>query len=176
MDSAKFHRVQIPSIIPRWERTDLFWKGPKLFGEFFHIFGGIFFHFKLSVLLEAFSVKIVGSIARNDPFGSFFCEIVGSFAQNARFGSLFCEISRKHRAKRSFWNLLLWNFDEASHETIILEPPSVKFVGSFAGNARFGSFFCEIWRKPRTKRSFWKLFLYWSSTGVALCSSRVVME
>ena len=81
--------------------------GPKLFGEFFPIFWGNFFHFKLSVLLEVFSVKIVGSIARNDPFGSFFCEIAGSIAQNARFGTFFCEISRKPRAKRSFWNLLL---------------------------------------------------------------------
>ena len=56
-------------------------------GNFFPFFWGIFFHFELSVLLEVFSVKIVGSIARNDPFGSFFCEIAGSIAQNARFAS-----------------------------------------------------------------------------------------
>ena len=92
------------------------------------------------IILEAFSVRIVGSIARN-----------------ARFGSSFCEIWRKHRAKRSFWKLVLWNLEEASHETIILEAFSVKIVGSIARNARFGSLFCEIWRKPRTKRSFWKL-------------------
>ena len=249
-------------------------------GIFFPFFWGIFFHFKLSVLWEAFSVKIVGSIARNDPFGCFFCEncrkhrakrsfwmffpwklpeashetiilepssvkIVGSFARNARFGSFFCEILKQPRTKRSFWNLLLWKLSEASHETLVLEVFSVKFWSSLARNARFGTFLCEIWMKPRTKRSFWnlllwklseashetlvleafpvkfggslarndhfgtffcencrklrtkrsfwklflwnletprtkrsfwKLFLYWSSTGVALCSSRVVLE
>ena len=92
------------------------------------------------IILEAFSVRIVGSIARN-----------------ARFGSLFCEFWRKHRAKRSFWKLLLWNLEDASQETILLEAFSVKIVGSIARNARFGSSFCEIWRKPRTKCSFWKL-------------------
>ena len=161
----------------------------------------MFFLWKLSeasretILLDVFSVKIAGSFARNDHFGTFFCEncrklrtkrsfwklflwnfeaashetiilepssvkIVGSFARNARFGSFFCEILKQPRAKRSFWNLPLWNLDEASHETIILEPSSVKIVGSFARNARFGSFFCEIWRKPRTKRSFWNLLLW----------------
>ena len=81
----------------------------------------------------------------------------GSLARNARFGSLFCEISRKPRTKRLFWKLVLWNFEEASHETLVLEACSVKFRGSLARNARFGSLFCEISRKPRTKRSFWKL-------------------
>ena len=104
-------------------------------GEFFPFFWGIFFHFKLSVLLE------------------------GSIARNARFGRSFCENCRKHRAKRSFWKLVLRNFEEAPHETIILELSSVKIVGSFARNARSGSFFCEIWRRPRTKRSFWNLLL-----------------
>ena len=79
--------------------------------------------------------------------------------------------------KRSFWKLVLLNFEEASHETIILETFSVKIVGSIvrnarfgslfslkiggslAGNVLFGSLFCESSRKHRTKRSFWKLFL-----------------
>ena len=86
----------------------------------------------------------------------------------------------------------LWKFSEASRETFVLEALfykilrtprtkrwfwklcSMKFGGSLARNARFGSLFCEISRKPRTKRSllfceiskkprtkrsFWKLFL-----------------
>ena len=166
-------------------------------GNFFPFFWGIFFHFKLSVLLkvfsvkivgrasretillDVFSVKIVGSIARNDPFGCFFRENCrNSFARNDHFGTFFCENCRKLRTKRSFWKLFLWNFEaashetiilepssvkivgEASHETIILEPSSVKIVGSFARNARFGSFFCEILKQPRTKRSFWNLLLW----------------
>ena len=87
-------------------------------------------------------------------------KIVGSIARNDRFGSLFCEISRKPRTKRSFWKLVLWNFEEASHETIVLEAFCVKIVGSIARNARFASLCCEISKKPRTKRSFWKLFLW----------------
>ena len=42
--------------------------------------------------------------------------------------------------KRSFWKLVLSNFEEASHETIVLETFSVKIVGSIARNVRFGSF------------------------------------
>ena len=147
-------------------------------GNFFPFFGGIFFHFKLSVLLEVFSVKIVGRIARNDPFWKYFLwklseasretillevfsvKIVGSIARNARFGSLFCEISRRPRTKRSFWKLLLWNFGEASRETIILEPSFVKFRWSLARNDHFGTFFCQNCRKLRTKLSFWKFFLW----------------
>ena len=87
-------------------------------------------------------------------------KIWGSLARNARFGSLFCEIWRKSRAKRSFLKLVLWNFEEASHETIVLEAFSVKIAGSIVRNARFGSLFCEISKKHRTKRSFWKLFLW----------------
>ena len=96
-----------------------------------------------TIILETFSVKIVGSIVRN-----------------ARFGSLFSENWRLPRTKRSFWQLVLWNFEEASHETIVLEAFSVKIAGSIVRNARFGSLFCEISRKPRTKRSFWKLSLW----------------
>ena len=55
--------------------------------------------------------------------------------------------------KRSFWKLVLLNFEEASHETIILETFSVKIVGSIVRNARFGSLFSENWRKPRTKQA-----------------------
>ena len=43
-----------------------------------------------TLVLEASSVKFGRSLARNDPFGSFFCENC-----------------RKHRAKRSFWKLVL---------------------------------------------------------------------
>ena len=78
-----------------------------------------------TVAKRKFWVKIVGSIARNARFGStvlsnleeashetiileaFSVKIVGSIARNARFESLFCEFWRKHRAKRSFWKLLL---------------------------------------------------------------------
>ena len=120
-----------------------------------------------TILLEAFSVKIVGSIARwSMKFG-------WSLARNDHYGSFFCEKCRKHHAKRSFWKLVLWNLEEASHETIILEAfseasretfvleaRSVKFVGSLARNDHFGSFFAEIWRKPCTKRSFCELLLW----------------
>ena len=93
-----------------------------------------------TLVLEACSVKFRRSIARNDYFGNFFCENC-----------------RKHRAKRSFWKLVLWKLEEASHETIFLAACSVKFRGSIARNDRFGSFFCENCRKHRAKRSFWKL-------------------
>ena len=74
--------------------------------------------------------------------------------------ALFYEIWRKPRTKWSFWKLFLWELSEASRETLVLEARSVKFGGSIAQNARFGSLFCEIWRKHRAKRSFWKLFLW----------------
>ena len=124
------------------------------------------------------SRKFEGSLARNVRFGSLFCEISrkprtkrsfwkhcsmkfgGSLARNARFGSLFSENWRRPRTKRSFWQLVLWNFEEASHETIVLEAFSVKIAGSIVRNARFGSLFCEISRKPRATRSFWKLVLW----------------
>ena len=83
-----------------------------------------------------------------------------SIARNCSETQIFRENCRKHRAKRSFWKLVRWNLEEASHETIILEAISCKIVGSVVRNARFGSLFCEIWKKPRTKRSFWKLFLW----------------
>ena len=123
-------------------------------------------------------MKFGRSLARNVRFGSLFCEISrkprtkrsfwklcsmkfgGSLARNARFGRLFCEISRKPRTKRLFWKLVLGNFEEASHKTFVLEACSVKFWGSLARNARFGSLFCEISRKPRTKRSFCELVLW----------------
>ena len=35
----------------------------------------------------------------------------------------------------------------------------MKIVGGIARNAHFGSLYYDIWRKPRTKRSFWKLFV-----------------
>ena len=148
-----------------------------------------------TLVLEACSLKFRGNLARNARFGSLFCEICrksrakrsflklvlwkfdeashetlvfeacslkfrGSLARNVRFGSLFCEIWRKPRTKRSFWKLCLRNFEEASHETFVLEACSVKFWGSLARNARFGSLFCEITMKPRTKRSFWKLCVF----------------
>ena len=137
--------------------VDIYYIGSTTFrGIFFHFFGEFFsilsfrsfwkfFMWKVSeasretILLEAFSVKIVGSIARN-----------------ARFGSLFCEISRTPRTKRSFWKLLLWNFEETSRETLVLEPSFVKF----RRNDHFGTFFCQNCRRLRTKRSFGKLFLW----------------
>ena len=146
-------------------------------------------------VLRACAVKFRRSLARNDLFGSLFFEISRkprtkrsfwklflwklseasretlvlracavkfrrSLARNDLFGSLFFEISRKPRTKRSFWKLVLWNFEEASHETIVLEAFSVKMVGSIARNARFASLCCENCRKHRAKRSFWKLVLW----------------
>ena len=123
-------------------------------------------------------MEIVGGFARNVRFGSFVlwkfeeashetlvleaCSVKfgGSLARNVRFGSLFFEISKKPRTKRSFWKLVLWNLEEASHKTFVLEACSVKFWGSLARNVRFGSLVWEISRKPRTKRSFWKLVLW----------------
>ena len=154
-----------------------------------------------TIFLEACAVKFRGSLARNDRFGSFFCEncrkhrakrsfcelvlwklseasretifleacslkFRGSLARNDRFGSFFCENCRKHRAKRSFCELVLWKLSEASRETLVLEACSLKFRGSLARNDRFGSLCCEISRKPRRKRSFWKLFLWkWSEAS-----------
>ena len=143
--------------------TFCFWRMNPLAGIGVSITSNANFLWKLSeasretLVLEAFSVKFGGSLARNDHSGSFSLKFGGSIARNARFRSLFCEFWKKHRAKRSFWKLLLWNLEEASHETILSEAFSVKIVGSIARKARFGSSFCEIWRKPRTKRSFWKL-------------------
>ena len=83
-------------------------------------------------------------------------KIVGSLARNARFGCFFFEICKRLRAKRSLEAFFL-KLEEAARKTIILEAFSVKYGRSLAQNDPFGSFFCEIWRKPRTKRfgSFW---------------------
>ena len=45
----------------------------------------------------------------------------GSLARNARFGSLFLEKFRKPRTKCSFWKLVRWKVEEASHEMLVLE-------------------------------------------------------
>ena len=165
------------------------WRKPRTKRSFWRI---VLWNFEEAshetIFLEACAVKFRGSLARNDRFGSFFCEngrkhrakrsfcelvlwnfeeashetifleacslkFRGSLARNDRFGSLCCEISRKPRTKRSFWKLFLWKWSEASRETLVLRACAVKIVGSIARNARFGSLFCEIWRKPRTKRS-----------------------
>ena len=57
-------------------------------------------------------------------------------------------------------------------ETVAKRKFFVKIVGSIARNARFGSLFCEIWKKPRTKRSFWKLFL--AKLSEASCETLVL--
>ena len=164
-------------------------------GETQSLYGNCRKHHAKRSFWKLCSMKFGGSLARNDRFGSFFCEncrrprakrsfwklvllnfeeashetiflaacsvkFRWSLARNDRFGSFFCENCRRPRAKRSFWKLVLWNFDEASHETIVLEAFSVKIVGGLARNDHFGSSFCEISRKPRAKRSFWKLFLW----------------
>ena len=84
----------------------------------------------------------------------------GSLARNARFGSLFLEKFRKPRTKCSFWKLVPWKVEEASHEMLVLEACSLKSCGSIARNARFGSLSLEKLRKSRTKYSFWKLVLW----------------
>ena len=81
----------------------------------------------------------------------------GSLARNARFGSLLLEKLRKPRTKCSFWKLVPWKVEEASHEMLVLEACSLKSCGSLARNARFGSLSLEELRKSRTKCSFWKL-------------------
>ena len=45
----------------------------------------------------------------------------GSLARNTRFGSLFFEKLRKSRTKCSFWKLVPWKVEEASHEMLVLE-------------------------------------------------------
>ena len=69
-----------------------------------------------------------------------------SLARNARFGTLFFEKLRKPRTKCSFWKLVAWKVEEASHEMLVLEAScsvldacSLKSWGSLARNARFGS-------------------------------------
>ena len=127
-------------------------------------------------------VKIVGSLARNDHFGSFCLwklpealwetlvfsvkfrsasHETGSIVRNVRFGSFLCQNCRKPRTKRLFWKYL-----------IVFEAFSVKIVGSLARNDYFGSFFCDISRKPRTKRSVWKLFLW--KLSEALCETLIL--
>ena len=120
-----------------------FWRKPRTKRSFWKLLMS-----KLSeasnetIILEASYVKIVGSLARNDHSGSF-------LYQNCW----------KRRKKRSFWKLLMSKLSEASHETIILEVSYVKIVGSLARNDHFGTFLCQNCRKPRTKRSFWKLLM-----------------
>ena len=63
----------------------------------------------------------------------------GSLARNARFGSSLIEKLRKPRTKCSFWKLVPWKVEEASHEMLVLEACSLKSWGSIARNARFGS-------------------------------------
>ena len=93
-----------------------------------------------TILLEAFSMKFGGSLARNDHFGSFFCQNCWSRRAKRSFWKLVREISKKPGTKRSFWKLC-----------------SMKFGGSVARNDHFGSFFCQNCRTPRAKCSFWKL-------------------
>ena len=102
-------------------------------------------------------------------------------ARNRRFSSWKCGIWRKSRTKCSFWRFKLsrvrsfsrvawqaqhfgsfvaWKVEEVSHEMLVLEACSLKSWGSLTRNARFGSLFLEKLRKPRTKRSFWKLLLW----------------
>ena len=120
-----------------------------------------------SVLLAAFCLLFgclvgpAGSLCGPLNIGFEICGfgfLFGSVARNVHFGSFLFKIWKKPRTKRIFWKLLLLNL-EASHETTILEASSVKFGGSLARNDHFGSFFCEIWRTPRAKPSFWKLLL-----------------
>ena len=86
-------------------------------------------------------------------------KVAGSLARNARFRTLFFEKLRKPRTKCSFWTLVPWKVEEASHEMLVLEPCSLKSWGSLVRNARFGRLFLEKLRKPRTKCSFWNLVL-----------------
>ena len=60
-----------------------------------------------TLVLEVFSVKFGGGLARNDHFGSFFCEILEEASHETLVLEPICEIAMKPRTKRSFWNLLL---------------------------------------------------------------------
>ena len=107
------------------------------------------------------SVEFEGSLARNARFGASNFQGERSFScfawQAQDFGSSLLEKLRKPRTICSFWKLVPWKVEEASHEMLVLEACSLKSWGSLARNARFGSLFLEKLRKPRTKCSFWKL-------------------
>ena len=107
------------------------------------------------------SVKFEGSLAQNAPFGASNFQGERSFSRFAwqaqDFRSSLLEKLRKSRTKCLFWKLLLWKVAEASQETLVLKACCLKSCGSLARNARFESLLLEKLRKPRTKRSFWKL-------------------
>ena len=64
---------------------------------------------------------------------------------------------RKSRTKRPFWRLGASLLEEVSCETLLLETWCFTFGGSLVRNARFGDLALHVWRKSRTKRSFWRL-------------------
>ena len=47
-------------------------------------------------------------------------KIVGSIARSDNFGSFLCENCPKHRTKRSFWKLFVWKFLEALHILLVV--------------------------------------------------------
>ena len=85
---------------------------------------------------------------------------------NACFGSFIRENGKKSRTKCSLCKFLARSLQEVSHEMLVFEVSCMKFGGSLARNARFGSFLCESWRKSRTKCSFLKC-LAWNLEEVS---------
>ena len=74
----------------------------------------------------------------------------GSLARNARFRRFLPEKLKMPRTKCSFWKLVAWKVEEASHEVLVFDASYLKSGGSLARNARFGSLLLEELR-------FWKL-------------------
>ena len=72
----------------------------------------------------------------------------GGLARNPRFGSLLLEKLRGPRTKCSFWKLVAWKVEEASHEMLVLEACRLKSCGGLARNARFGNLLIEKLKRP----------------------------
>ena len=72
------------------------------------------------------------------------------------------------RTKGSFWKISLSVFGKislsvfanVSYETLILEDLFVSFCECLVRNAHFGRSLCLFLRMSRTKRSFWKIFVF----------------
>ena len=120
-------------------------------------------------VLETWRFTFVGSLARNARFGArnaWHLTFGGRLVRNARFGDLAFHFWRKSRTKRSFWRLGT-SLLEVSYEQFVVHMYCGK--GLFGAGLRSGQFAVQLQhgnfgdlalhscRKPRTKRSFWRL-------------------
>ena len=89
----------------------------------------------------------------------------GSFAQVILFDLCKNDFIRKTRTKSSIFKLKVWNLKEVSHEMLVLTLQTLKVRGHFLvlrGRRTTVEAPCfQKLRKPRTKRSFWKLRPDW---------------